>query len=345
MINFKNYLSVFALLLVGFFTACQTGSSEEVHSTKETITKTTPLSTLIQRVVMQKTSQDNIIDNANCFMIKFPYIVTVNNVQISINSSNDYQLIQNNINANSTDNDIVTIHFPITVIFNDYSEKNLVDQTAFSNAIAECPTNSIDLDKINCLNINYPIVINIYDSNNQIASSTTISNNQSFYNFFDNLETNQFIAISYPIAVTNSNGQAITITNNSEFENSIKRAIDNCSENSNPSPDFIKIITSNSWKISYYYKVNDQTLIYNGYNFTFNNNNTVVATKSGMAYNGTWSTKVDNGVREFEIKIELDPLKKLDEGWKVFEFNNSQLRFRDIKEDNNETDYLYFVKN
>ena len=64
-----------------------------------------------------------------------------------------------------------------------------------------------------------------------------------------------------------------------------------------------------------------------------------------MAYNGTWSTKVDNGVREFEIKIELDPLKKLDEGWKVFEFNNSQLRFRDIKEDNNETDYLYFVKN
>jgi len=50
--------------------------------------------------------------------------------------------------------------------------------------------------------------------------------------------------------------------------------------------------------------------------------------KSGVFYNGTWKTKSNNGVREFEIKFESDVLKKLDEDWKVFEFNNSQLRFR-----------------
>jgi len=344
MINFKNSLIFFVSLVAVFFTACQSESAVEIHSTKETISKTAPLTTYIERVVMQKTSQDNIIDHSNCFMINFPYVVTVNDVQIAINSANDYQLVQNNINANSNDSDIVFIHFPITVTLNNYSKKNIADQTAYANLIAECKTDSEDFGKINCINIVFPITINSYDSNNQIASTTSVTDNQSFYNFFKNLESNKFIAISYPISIINSNGQNTIITSNSQFEDVIKSAVDNCSENINHSIDFMQTITSSSWKISYYYKDNDQTLIYNGYDFVFKTNYTVVATKSGIAYNGTWSTKVDNGVREFEIKIESDPLKKLDEGWKELEFNNSQLRFRD-GDVNNETDYLYFAKN
>ncbi len=342
MINFKNYF-IF-LMLIGFFTACQTGSVQEVHSTKETITKTTPLTTDIQRVAMQNTSQDNIIDNSSCFMIKFPYVVTVNNVQITINSSSDYQLVQYNINAFSNDNDIIYIHFPITVVFNDYTQKSIVNQTDFDTLVFGCQSNTNTFGKINCLTINYPIVINMYDSNYQIASSISIMDDLAMFNFISNLAENKFIAISYPITIKDQNGQNVIVTANSQFEDLIKNAVDTCSGNSNTTLDFMQIITANSWNISYYYNSSDRTSNYSGYNFTFNADYTVVAKKSGMTYNGNWSTSLDNGHRRFEIKFDSDTLGKLDENWKVFEFNLTQLRFRS-EDSPTENDYLYFEKN
>ncbi len=342
--NFKNYLNIFVLLLVVFFTACQTESTTEIHSTKETITKTTPLSTYILRVTMLKTSQDNIIDNSSCFMVKFPYVVTVNGVQIAIKSESDYVLVQNNINAHSYDNDIVTIQFPVVVVLNDYSEKSLANQTDFSNLIAACQANSSTFGKINCITIAYPIVITIYDSNNQLASTNTITNDKNLFNFLNNLNSNQFLAINYPINSTNTNGVTVAIADNNQFEDTIKAAIDNCTQNTNPSLDFIKTLTTNTWKIAYsYYDKNEKTVVYDGYTFLFNSNYTATATKLGVTYNGTWSSKIDNGIREFKIKFETDKLDKLSEDWKVLEFNDSQLRFRH-SDDSNETNYLYFEK-
>jgi len=341
--NFINLLCVLVLLVV-FFSACQSESVVEIYSTRETITKTTPLSNYIQRVGMQSTNQDNIIDKTSCFMIKFPYVVTVNYAQIAIKSSSDYQLVQANINANANDKDIVYIQFPVTVILNDYSEKIISSQSELSNFIAECQSKSDGFGKINCITINYPITINTYNSSNQIASSSTITDGKMLYNFFENLEDNKFISISYPIVITNSNGQNSSITTNSQFEDIIKNTIDTCPENTTSTLDFIQVITSNTWRISYYFHDNLKTSVYEGYTFTFNSNYKVIATKSGVSYTGTWSTKVDNGVREFDIKFESDVLKELDEGWKVFEYNSSQLRFRDT-EDNNDNDYLYFEKN
>lgn len=340
--NYKNWFSVLALLIV-LFTGCQTESVTEIYSTRETITNTTPLTNFVQRVAMQKTSQDDVIDKSDCFTIKLPYVVTVNNVQISINTATDYQLVQANIDAHIYDNDIVSIHFPVTVILQDYSEKIINSQADFDSLISDCESHSSDFGKINCITINFPITINVYDSNNQIASSVSISSNQLLYSFFENLEDNEFIAISYPITIVNSNGQNVVIASNNQFEDIIKNAVDTCSENINPSLDFIQTITSNPWKITYFLHEYERTAAYSDYTFVFSSDYKVVATKSGISYNGTWSTKVDNGVREFEIKFESDPLAKLNEGWNVFEFSSTQLRFRKV-EGSNDNDYLYFEK-
>ena len=341
MMNFKKYFSFFVFL--AFFTACQTGSIEEVHSTKETITKTTPLTTEVQRVAMQKTSQDNIIDKSSCFMIKLPYVVTVNTIQISINSPADYQLVLNNINAFSNDNDIVSIHFPVNVLYSDYSQKSVTNQANLDALISNCQSDQNGFGKINCLTINYPISISVYDSNYQIASSISIIDNMAMFNFIANLADNKFIAITYPITIKDQNGQNVVITANSQFEDVIKNAVDNCSDNPNMHLDFIQIITTNSWKISYYYNDNDKTINYNGFIFKFNTNYSLVATKLGVIYNGTWSTSMDNGHRRFEIKFNSSSLDKLNEDWKVFEFNASQLRFKS-DDGNNENDYLYLEK-
>jgi hypothetical protein len=341
--NFKNYWGFLALILISFFTGCQSESVVEIYNTNETITKTTPLTSYLERLAMVKTSQDNLIDKSSYCTIKLPYIVTVNNSSIAINAIADYQKVQDNINAYSNDNDIVKINFPVTMVYYNYIEKVIGNQSDFELLLSYWAAKPDLLSKINCLNINYPITINIYNSANQIASTVQFINDQSFFGFIHNLYDSQFIALSFPISIIDNDNHMKSVENNSQLENEIKYAIDNCKENINPSLDFTQILTSNSWKISYYFYETEKTSNYTGYNFTFYSNYKVVATKSGVNYNGTWSTKIDNGVREFEIKMELDLLHELDEDWKLFEFNTSQLRFRH-EEGLNENQYLYFEK-
>ncbi|WP_281238925.1 hypothetical protein [Flavobacterium praedii] len=341
--HFENYLRFLIIVCFSLFFSCQSEIDEQQYSTQETITKSSPLTSYLQRAAMVKTVEDNVIDQSSYCTVKFPYNVTVNDVIIAINSAADYQKVLDNINANSNDNDVVKIGFPVIMIYYNYIEKVIGNQSDFDSLLAYWNAEPDLLSKINCLNINYPITINIYNNLNQIASSVSITSDKLFFDFIKNLNDSQFIALSYPVSIVGSNNTTTIIENNSQFENAIKFAIDNCPNNSNASLEFVPTITSNSWKVSYFYQDSDKTLNYDAFTFTFNANYTVVAIKSGVSYNGTWSSKINNGVREFEIKFESNLLKELDEGWKVFEFNNSQLRFRQ-SDNSTDNDYLYFEK-
>ena len=68
-----------------------------------------------------------------------------------------------------------------------------------------------------------------------------------------------------------------------------------------------------------------------------------LATKAGVSVTGIWETKINNGVREFKISFSPDLLHELDEDWKLFEFSNTQLRFRK-EESSKDNHYLYFEK-
>lgn len=343
MLSFKNQLHYLATLSLLFLFSCQSEVEEQVYNTQATMTKSSPLTTYLQRVAMVKTIEDNLIDKSSYCTIKFPYKVTVNNVVISINSSADYQKILDNINAYPNDNDIVKIIFPVTMVYYNYVEKVISSQPEFESLLSYWANEPDLLSKINCLNINYPITINIYNSANQVASSVQIKNDSSFFSFINNLKENQFIAISYPISITDNNNKVTAITNNSQLENAIKYAIDNCKENNNPAIDFITTLTQGVWKVSYFYDDFEKTSLYNGYEFIFKKDQTVIATKSGISVSGQWETKTNNGLREFKVDFSPDLLHQLDEDWKVFEFNNSQLRFR--KEGgSNDNHYLYFEK-
>lgn len=343
MLSFKkqfHYLAIVSLLLLF---SCQSEVEQQVYSTQETITKSSPLTSYLQRLAMVKTVQDNLIDKSSYCTIKLPYKVTVNNASISINTTADYQKVVDNINAYTNDNDIVKITFPVTMIYYNYYEKVISSQSDFEYLLSYWAAEPDLLSRVNCLSINYPIAINIYNTANQIASTVQIANEASFFSFINNLKESQFMSISYPISITDYNNHLVTIANNSQLENAIKNAIDNCKDSTNPPLDFINTLTQTSWKISYFYEVSAKTSLYNGYVFVFKIDQSVTATKLGVTISGQWETKINNGVREFRIKFNPDLLHQLDEDWKVFEFNNSQLRFR--KEGgSNDNHYLYFEK-
>ncbi|MCD9577031.1 hypothetical protein [Flavobacterium soyae] len=339
MLSFKKYLSIAVFL---FLLSCQHESDDQNDNNAQgTITNTSPLTSYLQRVAMVQTVQDNIIDGSTYCTIKFPYTVTVNNEQIAVNSAADYQKVIDNINASNTDDDIVNITFPVTMVYYNYYEKFIPDQADFDALIDYWNLYPDLLSKINGLNINYPITINIYNSANQVGSSQTIISDQAFFNFIKNLSASQYISLKYPISIVDYNGQTKSINNNLDFENAIKYAIDYCPENNIVTLDLNEVITKGTWEIPYYFDDSEQTSSYSGYSFVFKSDNSVVATKGGISETGQWTSTVQDNVRELQLTFSSALLSKLNNYWKLFEFNNSQIRLRDVS---GTTNYLYFEK-
>ncbi|WP_281638026.1 hypothetical protein [Flavobacterium marginilacus] len=338
MFTLKKYLSSILFLLL---LSCQSEINEQDYDMQGTVTNVSPLTTYLQRVAMVKTVQDNIIDNSNYCTIKLPYTVTVNDVKIAVNTIDDYQKVSDNINANSYDADIVKIDFPVTMVYYNYIEKLIPTQADFNTLIDYWNLYPDLLSKINGLNINYPITINIYNSSSQIASSVSIISDQAFFNFIKNMNSSEYISLKYPISVVDYNNQSKLITNNLDFENAIKYAIDYCPENNIVSLDFTETITKGSWEIPYFFADSEKTSSYNGYLFTFKTDKSVVAVKDGISETGQWECKTLNGVCELKINFNSKLLGELNKTWKLFEFNNSQIRLRNLS---SSTSYLYFEK-
>lgn len=71
--------------------SCQSEIDEGDDNVQGTITNVSPLTSYLQRVAMVPTVQDNIIDGSSYCTIKLPYTVTVNNQQIALSTTADYQ--------------------------------------------------------------------------------------------------------------------------------------------------------------------------------------------------------------------------------------------------------------
>ncbi|MXO04473.1 hypothetical protein [Flavobacterium sp. HBTb2-11-1] len=335
----KKYLSIAVFFFLLF--SCQSEMEEENNNSQGTISTVSPLTTYLQRVAMVKTVQDNMIDGSSYCTIKLPYTITVNNEQIAVNTTADYQKVLDNINASNYDDDIVKIDFPVTMVYYNYIEKLIPNQADFDTLIDYWNLYPDLLSKINGLNINYPITINSYNSANQTASSQSIVSDQAFFNFIKNLNESQYISLKYPITFVDYNNQIKSISNNTEFENAIKYAIDYCPENNLVTLDFVAAITKGSWEIPYFYDGAVNTSNYSGYTFIFQTDKSVIATKAGVSETGQWESTIQNGVREVKINFSSGALSKLNLNWKLFEFNNSQIRLRDVGVT---TNYLYFQK-
>ena len=335
----KKYLSIAVLMFLLF--SCQSETDEQNDNAQGTITSVSPLTTYLQRVAMVKTVQDNMIDGSSYCTIKLPYTITVNNEQIAVNSTSDYQKVIDNINASTYDDDIVKIDFPVTMVYYNYIEKFIPNQADFDSLIDYWNSYPDLLSKINGLNINYPITINIYNSASQIGSSQTIISDQAFFNFIKNLNDSQYISLKYPIAIADYNGQTKAITNNLEFENAIKYAIDYCPENNIVTLDFVQTITNGSWEIPYFFDGSVKTSNYSGYSFVFKSDKTVVASNGTVTETGQWESTIQYGVGELKLNFTSQLLGKLNFNWKLFEFTNSQIRLRDT---GTTTSYLYFQK-
>lgn len=342
-------LQLLLFLSISFlFFNCQSEENEIITETPPTqlIVTGSPLVKLISRTTQNPTSKDNVLDNSSCFSVKLPVEVIVNGTTITVNSEADYKTVQNAIDAFSNDDDIVNFNFPITVQFQNSTSQIIEDTDELDDVLDDCDEND-DFDEIDCIFITYPVVINVYNTNNQVANTISISSNTQFFNYLDSIDSDDIATIVYPITVLNSNNQSVLINSNDELEDFIEDAIDDCDDDDEePSPtEFSSIITSDSWYVSYYFDDDNETIIYDGYNFTFNSNSSILVSKNSDNSSGSWINFSESGDAILDLDFSDSNLSKLVDDWKIIEYTETQIRLRHIDDgDDDDNAYLNLSK-
>ena len=111
--------------------------------------------------------------------------------------------------------------------------------------------------------------------------------------------------------------------------------------------------TSGTWRITNYNDSGqDETSDYTGYNFTFNENGTLIATNGTNTYNGTWSVSDDSSSDDnpddidFNIFFASPPdFEELSDDWDIVSTSSAKMELMDISGGNGGTDLLTFEKN
>ena len=338
----KSYL-LFVLCSVLLF-SCQSESETITLNLDNSFTKAAPLSSLIERVAQYATSRDNVLDDTSCFGIKLPVAVTVNSQAVTVTSVAGYTAVQNIKNQYTNDNDVVYFTFPLTIVYPDFHEISVANQAQYTAILAGCGDDS-GFKEIACIDFNFPFSVNIYNSNNQIASSIAIQNNSQLYNFLQNLADGVIIGIAFPITLTASNGDNIVINNNLELETAINNSIDDCAIVTPVPLVLSNVLTNGSWRVSYFYDLYDETSYYNGYVFNFNTNGSSFAVKNTNTVNGNWTIHTESSYQKIEFHFDGSLLEELEEDWKVLEYTNTIIRLKHESSNGSENHYLNFTKN
>lgn len=225
-------IQLFLLAGIGsvLFTSCQNEENELITPSKETLSKSAPLTNMLQRVAMSDPTTDNIIDSTDCFKVKLPVEVLVNNQPILVTSEEDFATVEATFISYPSQYNTVNFVFPITVIYPDNSEVAISSESEFYVKAHECDDIEVPIEEqpVNCLTIVYPLNLFTYDSEFQVADNLTFNNDAELWSFLATLGPEDYYGINYPMTVINHEGETITVNNNDQLYAIITQAIVEC---------------------------------------------------------------------------------------------------------------------
>lgn len=217
---------IFLLFVIGV--SCQQEESEIITpDNEEVIDANSNVALLLLQTTLNDGSQDDILDNASCIEINLPVSVTINNELIVINTENDITLVEENIDAFDTDDDIVEISFPITITLSNHSLVPVTSEEELLQYVINCFGENI----ISCVDFQYPISFSIFNSDFQNADVVTINRDEAMYEFIVSIGDDAAIiaSLNYPVVLIYENGNTIEINSNTALEAGLNVADQNCS--------------------------------------------------------------------------------------------------------------------
>jgi len=278
--------TILIFIALGFLTmSCETEEVTVTDVPEENLTTNTTLKNKLLRVLQSPTAVDNLIDGSGCFAIKFPYTVVANGQQVNLVSEAGYAQVQGIFNANGSGGDNVTIQFPVTVRYADYSEAVIASQAQFNAAVSNCVAST----ELSCVSLGYPVNVKTYDSGSQLAASFDISTGKGLFDFLNNIEAYDAVVLNYPIQLNTPDGTPVTIDNNQVLGQKIDTYTQQCLNSLNlPEAVFQNVIQQGTWYVSgFIIDTTDQTANYQDYDFTFNDGGTIMVSSASPS-GGLW---------------------------------------------------------
>ena len=323
------YLAVLSTFLI--FTACRDEEMEFVQTpADEALAANSNVATLIQRTASNDGSVDNIVDSANCFTLEFPFTVIVNGLEITVNTEEDLDTVEDIIDEFEDDDDTIVIEYPIVIILADFTEITVNSQDELEDLAEDCNAENEYDDDIECLDFEYPITISIFNSNEELIDTITITSDQELYEFVDDLDEDDIVVIDFPITVIFFDGTTQTINNLSELEAVIEEAEDDCDEDDDYDYDdddcddcttdqLSTVLTGCSdWFVDDF-EVNDTDLEdnYVGYTFNFTSDGSIEVDTGTEVLSGTWSASGSGN--DIEVVIDIPDLPDFNTTWLLHE--------------------------
>ncbi|MBO0343343.1 MAG: hypothetical protein VX798_13565 [Bacteroidota bacterium] len=330
----NNILRAALVVLVFSLSACQE-EYEEVGggSESETIAANSTTAVLIENTSSSDGSYDNIIDGASCFAVQFPYTVTVNGVDVTIDSESDLEVVEEIFDELEDDDDILDIAFPITITLSDFSEISIENQDELEALASECLEGGDD-DDIECIDFVYPITLFTFGVDNQQANEVQVMSDQELRRFFDELEDDDLISIEFPITLKKYDGTEVTVQNNAELAAALEMAKNQCDEDDDDDyndDDFTEgqldeFLVACPLQVRQVIRDEiDNSEQYFEQLMTFNEDGTVVLSNyTGASVSGTWSTSMtDNGAL---LSLEFEALVDFSLEWYVYQLEEGVIK-------------------
>ncbi|MFK7814626.1 MAG: hypothetical protein AB8B59_19175 [Maribacter sp.] len=333
--NYTTYAILLALTLI--FTSCSTEDPLDIqYDDTQTLTASSATSKLIANTVSNDGSHDNIIDGSSCFDIRFPYTVMVNGLEITIDSDDDLQLIEELFDAVDGDDDLLDIIFPITITKADYTEITINSLADMIELAAQCVEGGDD-DDIECIDVIYPVTLFTYDPNLEQTGSVTVESDKEMRRFFASLSETDIISLEFPVMFEMNDGTKITVNSNAELADALERAKNACDEdddNDHNDDDFTEerldsLLVECPWLVKELYRSNSQqgsiADAYADYVLNFKDDGTVVARdREGNMLEGEWETKVSD--YRVKLTLEFEFVEAFSLEWFVYEIDKDRIK-------------------
>ncbi len=334
-INAKMKFKIGLLLFILGFSSCRTEEIELIQANEdEVLVADSNAALLVQRTASNDGSIDNIIDRANCFEIIFPYSVNANGQLITLNSNADFAIVECVFDETDDDIDALSINYPVTIRFPDFSEiqvNTIDDLTNFSNS---CNGENIVDDDIECIDFQFPVIASIFNSNSELLDTLSLESDSQLYNFVVNIDENDIVGINFPINVTLADNSTILINDINALEIAITNAINACDEdddfdyNEDDCDDctlneIADLLTScEDWNVNILRRENNTNYddLYDTYEFNFFDNGTMSVFWNTTTVTGTWvASGTGNAI---EVIIDVPDLPLCNNDWILREIKN-----------------------
>ncbi len=322
------FLPLFTLIL---FTSCQNEVSDITETnSEETFTAQTVLAQSMLRTTTHDGSFDNIIDSANCISVNLPVTVIVNGITITIESVENYDIIEDIFDEFDDDDNNLEIVFPITIVLSNHEQFVINNYDELYSFVEDCLGENENDDDIECIDFQYPIGVSIFNSNFDFIETIQINNDEELYDFIDELEGGVFASINFPINMILADGSTIEITSNNELQAAIEAAEDACDEDDDNdwndddddcSEEHVEMYLKECiWNIVSYN--GDDTFV--NYDLDFNPNyGFTVSLNGNVLHDGSWTVAQDND----DLFIEFETSwQDLNGNWQIIDCDDDRYK-------------------